>query len=318
MSHGPAGGGHGQQSAEPNLTPLLDLVLQLVMFFMLIANFAMDDLSDKVKLPVASQAKPLAAKDANLIFLNVDTGGNVLITGKEPLLSPEQIIFHMKQTARTFPDGRAEGLRGDEGHHPGRQGHPVPGHPQGHDGDQGVRLPAPATAGQAQPLNPRRPCRRRKEEPSVDVTLPITPMLDMSFQLLSFFVVTFRPPSQEGQLSVDLPKLDASANPDQSFTDAAKDEYTITVNGDTEIRSLTLKGPAVTEKGVADTGSLFQQLKNIAEAKGGGKNAADSVSITIESDDRLIYAKLIEVMDVCKKAGFESMNMKPFKNKAGG
>ena len=32
---------------------------------------------------------------------------------------------------------------------------------------------------------------RRKEEPPVDVTLPITPMLDMSFQLLSFFVVTF-------------------------------------------------------------------------------------------------------------------------------
>ena len=105
MSHGPAGGGHGQQSAEPNLTPLLDLVLQLVMFFMLIANFAMDDQSDKVHLPVATQAKPLAAKDANLIFLNVDTGGNVLVTGKEPLLSPEQIIFHMKQTARTFPDG---------------------------------------------------------------------------------------------------------------------------------------------------------------------------------------------------------------------
>jgi biopolymer transport protein ExbD len=104
MSHGPAGGGHGAQSAEPNLTPLLDLVLQLVMFFMLIANFAMDDQSEKVQLPVATQAKPLAAKDSNLLFLNVDSKGNVLITGRdEPLLDPEKIRGYMKQTARTYP-----------------------------------------------------------------------------------------------------------------------------------------------------------------------------------------------------------------------
>lgn len=106
---------------------------------------------------------------------------------------------------------------------------------------------------------------RRKEEPGVDVTLPITPMLDMSFQLLSFFVVTFRPPSQEGQLSVDLPKLDASSSPSDPITiDSVKDEYTITVNGDTDIRAISLKGPTVTEKPVADTGSLYAQLKQMS------------------------------------------------------
>ncbi len=35
--------------------------------------------------------------------------------------------------------------------------------------------------------------RKRKDETPVDVTLPITPMLDMSFQLLSFFILTFHP-----------------------------------------------------------------------------------------------------------------------------
>ena len=155
---------------------------------------------------------------------------------------------------------------------------------------------------------------RRKEEAGVEVTLPITPMLDMSFQLLSFFVVTFRPPSQEGQLSVDLPKLDAG-NPTDITNDTIKDEYTITVNGDTEIRSLSLKGQTITDKPVADTGSLFQQLKTIADAK--GKDAGTLVSITIEADDKLIYSKLIEVMDVCKKAGFESMSMKPNRARAG-
>ena len=108
MSHGPAGGGHGQQSSEPNLTPLLDLVLQLVMFFMLVANFVMDTMSDKIKLPVASQAKPLTARDTNFTYLNVDRTGRVLVALRDPLLTPEEIGFHMRQVARTHVLGEAK------------------------------------------------------------------------------------------------------------------------------------------------------------------------------------------------------------------
>ena len=41
---------------EPNLTPLLDLVLQMVMFFMLTANFDKFQKNAALKLPKASQA----------------------------------------------------------------------------------------------------------------------------------------------------------------------------------------------------------------------------------------------------------------------
>jgi biopolymer transport protein ExbD len=40
--------------------------------------------------------------------------------------------------------------------------------------------------------------RRRNREPGPEVTLPITPMLDMSFQLLFFFMATFNPTDPEG------------------------------------------------------------------------------------------------------------------------
>jgi biopolymer transport protein ExbD len=40
--------------------------------------------------------------------------------------------------------------------------------------------------------------RRRAGEPGPEVTLPITPMLDMSFQLLFFFMATFNPTDPEG------------------------------------------------------------------------------------------------------------------------
>jgi biopolymer transport protein ExbD len=103
MSHGGGGGGHGQQNSDPNLTPLLDLVLQLVMFFMLIANFAQEDVSDKVKLPVASQAKPLSAKDTNITYLNVDARGHVLVAGNQELVGPEQLVVHMRHIAKNQP-----------------------------------------------------------------------------------------------------------------------------------------------------------------------------------------------------------------------
>jgi biopolymer transport protein ExbD len=101
-------GGHSEQSAEPNLTPLLDMVLQLVMFFMLVANFVMDELSDQIRLPVASQAKPLTAQDTKFMYLNVDKTGRVLVPVGEPLLTPDQITFYLRQAARNHVLGEAE------------------------------------------------------------------------------------------------------------------------------------------------------------------------------------------------------------------
>jgi biopolymer transport protein ExbD len=105
MSHG-GGGGEGQ-SAEPNLTPLLDLVLQLVMFFMLVANFIMDEMSDKVKLPSASQAKPLSTKDTNFAYINVDRGGRILTSGdRPPMVDPSEIETYLRNNiARIHPKG---------------------------------------------------------------------------------------------------------------------------------------------------------------------------------------------------------------------
>lgn len=95
MSHG-GGGGEDGVSAEPNLTPLLDMVLQLVMFFMLVTNFVADEMSDKIKLPVASQAKPLTAKDTNFMYLNVDKSGHILFPGKDPIIDEQGIMFQLR------------------------------------------------------------------------------------------------------------------------------------------------------------------------------------------------------------------------------
>ncbi len=108
MSHG-GGGGEDGVSSDPNLTPLLDLVLQLVMFFMLVANFVADEMSDKIKLPVASQAKPLTAKETNFMYMNVDKTGHVLVPSRDPLISQDEITFYLRQAIKNHPLGAAAG-----------------------------------------------------------------------------------------------------------------------------------------------------------------------------------------------------------------
>jgi len=46
---------------------------------------------------------------------------------------------------------------------------------------------------------------RRKTEAGPEPTLPVTPMLDMAFQLLAFFVMTYHPSDLEGQMDLSLP-----------------------------------------------------------------------------------------------------------------
>src|SRR5947207_2082102 len=48
--------------------------------------------------------------------------------------------------------------------------------------------------------------RRGGEGGYHEVPLPITPMLDMAFQLLAFFIMTYNPSDLEGQLDLGLPQ----------------------------------------------------------------------------------------------------------------
>lgn len=97
MSHG------NQEKCEPNFTPLLDLVLQLVMFFMLVANFVVEQSSPDIKLPSATAGKLLDKNEDSPIFLNVNKEGKVLLTpeqrpeGGDPTLDNEiQVQSFMK------------------------------------------------------------------------------------------------------------------------------------------------------------------------------------------------------------------------------
>jgi len=62
----------GGVKAEPNLTPILDMVFQLITFFMLVINFKAAELDLSLQLPVLTSAKPLPDhQDLKFLVLNV-------------------------------------------------------------------------------------------------------------------------------------------------------------------------------------------------------------------------------------------------------
>lgn len=159
---------------------------------------------------------------------------------------------------------------------------------------------------------------KKTEETEVNLAAMVTPMLDMSFQLLSFFIITFKPMPTEGQLAINLPKLDATESPavqDPTTPEEKKDEYYITVYSGSGggVALMGLKGPTVNSENIQNFADLYAQLKAIPKPG----NKAENVSITVESAGDLKYENLILIMDTCKKAGYESVNLMPLRKERG-
>ena len=68
MSHGAAA---DLAHAEPNLTPLLDVVLQLLMFFMMCVNFVSEQVTEDIRLPQSQAVKPMDKADTDVLFINL-------------------------------------------------------------------------------------------------------------------------------------------------------------------------------------------------------------------------------------------------------
>lgn len=71
----------GNAAGLINLTPMIDVVFQLLLFFLIASEFAQEERQLEVVLPQASEAKPLISKPREL-FVNVDQRGAYFVDGK--------------------------------------------------------------------------------------------------------------------------------------------------------------------------------------------------------------------------------------------
>ena len=64
-----------------SLTPLIDIVFLLLIFFLVATRFAEEERELDVMLPEASEAQPLTVQPREL-FINIDREGRYFVTGK--------------------------------------------------------------------------------------------------------------------------------------------------------------------------------------------------------------------------------------------
>jgi biopolymer transport protein ExbD len=102
----------GGDDLDINLIPLLDLVLQLIMFFIMVANFAAQQLSADVMLPLAVSARPSDPNEStDVIFLNLNQEGKLMVPGREAMASLSEIKYYLiteYQTAKRAAEARGD------------------------------------------------------------------------------------------------------------------------------------------------------------------------------------------------------------------
>ena len=69
--------------SETEMTPMIDMVFQLIAFFMMLINFAEGDQNERIKLPSSELAKPAVAPLESPITLHVTQEDTIIIAGQE-------------------------------------------------------------------------------------------------------------------------------------------------------------------------------------------------------------------------------------------
>ena len=93
-----------------NLTPLIDVVFLLLIFFLVATRFAQDDRELPVQLPSAANALPMTVEPTELV-VNVDSSGQYMILGERMAL--EKVEAKLQRAVADNPVNQTVIIRGD-------------------------------------------------------------------------------------------------------------------------------------------------------------------------------------------------------------
>jgi len=94
-----------------DLTPMIDMVFNLLLYFMVVSHFANEERTLKVELPTGSMAMPLTAKPKE-IFVNIDQTGRYYIGARR--LDERELARYLRQAAIDNPTNQTVVIRGDK------------------------------------------------------------------------------------------------------------------------------------------------------------------------------------------------------------
>jgi biopolymer transport protein ExbD len=156
------------------------------------------------------------------------------------------------------------------------------------------------------------PHPRWKKPLDHSVEFPVTPMLDMAFQLLAFFILTFQAPTGETRIDLYLPAAPAAlvASPEAAegaprpgSTAMADLETDLLIRADADelgdLVGLSLQGSAV-----PGPSALRDRLRRYRDQLSG-----EPIKVRIEADDRLRYEEAARIIGACSAAEIDSIRL---------
>ncbi len=94
-----------------NMTPVIDMVFLLLIFFLVASKFSEEERQLAVVLPAASEAKPLVAAPTEL-FVNVDQGGLYFVDGH--VVNEQELETVLRQNVANNPATQNVIIRADK------------------------------------------------------------------------------------------------------------------------------------------------------------------------------------------------------------
>ncbi len=152
--------------------------------------------------------------------------------------------------------------------------------------------------------------KRKKSSSEEEVQLNLAAMLDMAFQLLTFFILTFKPAPLEGQIALRMPPPQALNSPDakvqagqtESKDNAVQGFNTLAIilasDAKGKLTNIYLGGQSGQEVPV-DEGPLTLLNQQLGKMLNNPATPFDQVVIQVPA--QLHYYELMRVMGVCTK-----------------
>jgi biopolymer transport protein ExbD len=177
---------------------------------------------------------------------------------------------------------------------------------------------------------------RSKKGVDSKVQMPITPMLDMTFQLLFFFILNYHPSALEGQMELALPTqkptlatndvkpLQTADNPNEEDEPKEPPEVTVIVKAfqgvdsdkqghisEITVRTKDTPSPTPISEENATEQRLLELLKDHLAKLRDGPGLGNKDDVLMQADRKLRWQFVVKVRDACQKAGFTNAHFSP-------
>lgn len=101
----------GPETTGINMTPMIDIVFQMIIFFVLTVEMERDALDERIRLAMSPHGPAVEKKDPRTVTIDVSSRGNIAI-GRVPI-SAEQLYGIMRQTVSRHGQATPVVIRGD-------------------------------------------------------------------------------------------------------------------------------------------------------------------------------------------------------------